>query len=755
MSLPRKTHSFLFFIKLLICFLGFSHTLQAGSTDKSGLKPQVLNLPSGPGSIEGLGESFEAQLNSGTATYRVPLSVPPGRTGFAPSLALVYNGGNGNSPVGMGWRLSMPFVQRQTDKGLPIYDDVKDSFVTDKGEELVFIGDGKYRCENETSFDRFERSIAEAGKINTAWQAAHKNGATSYFGLVQTARVENNTHIFRWNLSKQVDTNGNEIVYHYNESSAFTNNTVPIDGQSYLTSIVYNQSTSGHAMQVNFHYETRLIHDQLFDYRPRFPLQTSQRITRIVMWEGEQRVRSYTLGYDPQSMLSRLNQVAMYGRDASIGPLESILHLAYTGFELNSTITAMETGFQPGVSLKLADVELADINADALPDILHTGDVHQVYLNHDGQQWEEPYDIPGGFSEFKLNSPNTMLMDMNGDGFVDLFTQDVSINGYRYFSGGTQYTLEDKNRFGWKSQPIEFSNSPNFTFDTVTKPLDLDNDGRIDVMRKLTFSDQVACVFNKKGTAYSSLFTIESPSTKAEFNFSASNSTLQLADMNGDGLQDFVVLNGAGQLWYYPGHGVTQDSSTPLAYQGWDRTARNWPASISGAEGYWMQQVPDEFDEADFAQAAKFRAMRLLDINGDGLTDLVYVANNQLKAWLNRGGYEFSASPYTISSATGQIPSLDAETSIRTADMNANGTIDVVWNRQTGFSDINHSNATWVYLDLTDGVRPNLLQRIDNGIGKITSISYKSAITDRVSDRNQGHEWAFKLPIALNVVDKI
>ncbi|MCK5359538.1 MAG: hypothetical protein KAJ95_02875, partial [Gammaproteobacteria bacterium] len=43
----------------------------------------------------------------------------------------------------------------------------------------------------------------------------------------------------------------------------------------------------------------------------------------------------------------------------------------------------------------------------------------------------------------------------------------------------------------------------------------------------------------------------------------------------------------------------------------------------------------------------------------------------------------------------------------------------------------------------------------DNGTGKITSISYTSAITDRVSDRNQGHEWAFKLPIALNVVDKI
>ena len=44
-------------------------TPDALAVEKSGVKPQVISLPSGPGSIEGLGPSFEPQLNTGTAAY--------------------------------------------------------------------------------------------------------------------------------------------------------------------------------------------------------------------------------------------------------------------------------------------------------------------------------------------------------------------------------------------------------------------------------------------------------------------------------------------------------------------------------------------------------------------------------------------------------------------------------------------------------------------------------------------------------------
>src|SRR5215212_755437 len=89
--------------------------------DKSGVKPQVISLPSGPGSLEGLGENFEPSLSTGTSSYPVKFTAAPGRVGFQPNLALNYNGGNANGPWGMGWELSIPSIQRRTEDGLPSY----------------------------------------------------------------------------------------------------------------------------------------------------------------------------------------------------------------------------------------------------------------------------------------------------------------------------------------------------------------------------------------------------------------------------------------------------------------------------------------------------------------------------------------------------------------------------------------------------------------------------------------------------------
>ena len=105
---------------LLLCTSAYSQTIP----DKSGTKPTVLSIPSGPGSIEGLGKSFQPQLNTGAASYEVSLTLPSGPGGFAPTLALTYNTGFGNGPLGRGWRLVGPLaIERQTDKGFPHYRD--------------------------------------------------------------------------------------------------------------------------------------------------------------------------------------------------------------------------------------------------------------------------------------------------------------------------------------------------------------------------------------------------------------------------------------------------------------------------------------------------------------------------------------------------------------------------------------------------------------------------------------------------------
>ena len=43
-------------------------------------------------------------------TYPVALKLPAGPAGFAPKLALVYNTGFGNGPLGRGWRPIVPVI---------------------------------------------------------------------------------------------------------------------------------------------------------------------------------------------------------------------------------------------------------------------------------------------------------------------------------------------------------------------------------------------------------------------------------------------------------------------------------------------------------------------------------------------------------------------------------------------------------------------------------------------------------------------
>src|SRR5512133_1982758 len=80
-------------------------TIAAYADDKSGVSPNTISLPKGPGAIEGLGESFQPTLNTGTAKYGFSVVLPAGTSGQTPQLHLGYEGGSGNGLLGFGWQL--------------------------------------------------------------------------------------------------------------------------------------------------------------------------------------------------------------------------------------------------------------------------------------------------------------------------------------------------------------------------------------------------------------------------------------------------------------------------------------------------------------------------------------------------------------------------------------------------------------------------------------------------------------------------
>jgi hypothetical protein len=98
-----------------------------------------INLPKGGGAIQGMGEKFAANPVTGTGSLSVPIYTSPGRSGFGPQLSLTYDSASGNGPFGFGWSLAVPAVTRKTDKGLPQYEDFRESdvFILSGAEDLT------------------------------------------------------------------------------------------------------------------------------------------------------------------------------------------------------------------------------------------------------------------------------------------------------------------------------------------------------------------------------------------------------------------------------------------------------------------------------------------------------------------------------------------------------------------------------------------------------------------------------------------
>src|SRR5262245_10149447 len=252
---------------LLLCGL-------AWGADKSGVSPNSISLPKGPGSIEGLGESFQPTLNTGTAKYGLGIKLPSGTAGHQPSLSLNYDGGGGNGPLGYGWSISLPHIQRRTDKGIPTYGEPlgvqrPDTFITESREELVPTADGFFFCENESSFVRYRQ-------VGDHWEATQPDGTRLEFGVSTNARIADGARTFSWLLERETDTRGNVIEYVYRSFPGGQNL-----NQKYLSLVRYGPGSSPWTAFhfVAFEYEDR--HDWFEDGRAGFLVRTGQRLRSI------------------------------------------------------------------------------------------------------------------------------------------------------------------------------------------------------------------------------------------------------------------------------------------------------------------------------------------------------------------------------------------------------------------------------------------------------------------------------------------
>ena len=722
---------------LFACFAYFAVPLRAAPKDGVGLSK--ISLPSGPGSIEGLGDSFEPQLNSGTAAYSIKIAAPPGVNGLQPGVVLRYNGGSGNGHFGLGWGDGLMSIQRQTEKGLPTYGPL-DVF-TFQGEELVPLEDGSYRTENESGFMRFTR----AGE---GWEIRDKSGKAYRLGVTSDSRSSRAggttfTDTFKWFIEEVVDTHGNRMEYHYTRYPDSPGNT-------FCTEIHYSISRSNPALYHAIIFDYELRPDAFSSFLSGFEVRCARRCREIRVESQGTVVRRYGLSYvtdpgdpvediapsDAGLVFSLLRKVTQFdnGTTNYLPPLR----LGYT------RLAAADGHFglvynRPVYSLANPNMALIDFNGDSLPDLLYTDPLtsaHSIFYNLGGTNSvmqfgpETPFVLaPSGTT---LDTPGTELADYDGDGHVDLVQKyGGSFDRFVYFPNLTPPRDVDETRPAWGTERSFTGPYPPFDLgDPSVRTLDLNGDKRMDFFRTTPWG---FIYYYNRGTwweedglhlfgedvmgdlSYADDVSFSRPGTGGE----EANPLVKLADMNGDRLLDLVRLTEFGNL-------------IEITF---------WPNKGRGAWGN-RQVMTGTIDRG----VVPIEDIFLMDINGDGLADVVAVAYDRITFWVNQGNSTFSA-PFTV---TGTPEYIRGQTVLRQADINGNGSTDILWENWSAAS------GGWKleYYDFTP-VKPNLLRVIDNGIGLRTVIDYQTTTDYCVAARAAGNPWHTRLPFPTTVVSKI
>jgi hypothetical protein len=134
----------------------------------------------------------------------------------------------------------------------------------------------------------------------------------------------------------------------------------------------------------------------------------------------------------------------------------------------------------------------------------------------------------------------------------------------------------------------------------------------------------------------------------------------------------------------------------------------------------------------------------LTDIDGDGATDLVYVDAERVLVWINQSGMSFSSALEIF-----PIP-LTASGTVLVADMRGVGRPGLLFSYPPG-----NGADQYRFLSIGEDMSPYLLTHIDNGLGAVTKIEYKSATHFQIRDRESGRPWHTFLPFPLQVVSAV
>ena len=761
-----------------------------------------ISLPKGGGAIQGTGEKFSSNAMTGTGSLTVPIVLSPGRSGFGPQIALGYDSGRGNGVFGIGWSLSLPSITRKTEKGLPQYRDQEESdvFILSGSEDLVPVlqrdarGEWRrketehdgfrvhfYRPRIEGLFARIEKwTRTNNGEVH--WRAFTKDNLLTIYGESHGSRIsdpEQPLHIFQWLVSSSYDAKGNAIVYEYSaEDMCGVDTANPSErrrgrpSNRYLKRILYgnrkpvhfgsrNPEDAGWMFEVVLDYgdedyrasrdsdDEEFTHwigttsdvtwttrrDPFSSYRAGFEIRTYRLCRRILMVHrfneelGTPRylVRSTEFHYDQKMTGSFLTGVVGSGytrlsngfyRKKSLPRLD----LAYTQ-------SPLEVEFPGPFELQRADSQnlptgiggqsyrWIDLNGEGISGVLTEQGSGWYYKRNLGQgRFTSSRLVANKPASGELNSIHQQLMDVGGKGQLDLV--DLAPGRAGFYERVANVDGADGLDSGWgrfrpfRALPIVDWRDPNLRF------VDLTGDGIADIL----ITEDVAFRWHPslQSQGFGASVRIPAPSHEEDgprVVFADPMQSIYLADMSGDGLTDIVRIR-SGEVCYWPNLGYGR-----------------FGAKIVMDGSPWFEQA-DLFDN---------RRIRLADTDGSGTIDILYIAEDEVHVYLNQSGNSLSQRKTLRGLPT------PGTNDISVADFLGRGTACLVWSSALP-ADSRHPLR---YVDLMNGKKPHLLNRVANNLGMETVVEYASSTEFYLADKAAGHPWVTPLPFPVHVVKRI
>lgn len=737
-----------------------------------------LTLPKGGGAVRGIGETFEPDLFTGSMQMSIPIYASPCRE-FEPQLQLQYSSGSGNGVFGLGFSLSASSITRRTDTGIPKYDGT-DRFLLD-GEEIIpklDSGTGKPLTRTESAgnqlwtvtdyIHRLEGAFAKIEYWQTTetsyWKLLSGSNASSVYGHSSSACVTDPTRserVFQWYLEQEADAKGNKRIYTYypeNQenvlNSLYEHNRLQT-AAVYLHSIDYGnyfdeKKDELFAYQIVFDYGEYDISieslnqagskphvpqtswparfDSFSTYRSGFEVRMHRLCRQVLMFHrfaelGPDpclvRMTRFSYSLDPLVKLNRLVSVEMTGcqrqEDGSYITLSTPpLEFTYASFQPEQQVFALlqtEGGSTIPGCLDGTSYEFADLYGEGLAGILQVRSNSAAYWEPEGNGSYHSLQVAESFPLTEESAPDSRsytLTSLDGDGVMDLVVADTEWAGFYK----TEYGRSWNGLQPFTSYPLEFMQSP-----YPKEMADLQGDGVPDLV---IFEDRQIKIYPcRYEQGYGDPITASYPVQDGADSFPLSstdgvNEVVTFADFIGDGLSHRVrIRSGSIECWPNLGYG----QFAPVTR---------------------MEHAPYFDDE--------FNASRLFlgDLNGSGLTDIVYVYPDRADVYFNQGGNAWSK-PVSV-----YLPETFGEGDrIQLTDVLGNGCECLL------FTKVSTDAVKHYYYDFSGGQKPNLLTRSNNGIGAITEIQYASSVKFYLEDKKAGHRWETVLPFPVHVVEQI